>query len=1315
MSKRILSFILILCLCMSGMSGMKVYADEREGNDVAEVVTIENGDVGNQEIPEANEIVIPQNGSVVHMEGTQPQGVTYSLRKPTENTSERYIVLVLDTSSTVDFIYNGTTIYTANTALPYVKKASLKFIQDVQEAPGTNYIAIVTYSGTTSKIVSPFTDDINQLQNAINSLQTLGGQRSVSSGLTTAGQLMDTVSDENATKSVVLFTTGMTTAGEYSDTGKYDSFTPGGTWVVSDTGIMLYKFANSAYIAAEDLKDKATIYSIGLFHTFKNIPSWGNHVVNFFKRCACDWASSEDCFYDVKEPEKLEFAFGQVADNITNCTGTFSYPGEGKDYTSTYYYDDEYFRNTSYDYNQSLATMSLCLEFTTWGSAEESDYTKKMKNAKTLLNELGFDEFKSNYTEFSGDGIEGKPTMDSIGVVAANKQVCYDGEEYTLIALAVRGSTYEREWASNFTIGEEGEHRGFAQARDIIIDFLENYVAEQEISGNIKLWITGYSRGGAVANMVAGAIDDRSVDLKNCNYELKDVFAYTFETPAGVIAPEKKEERFDNIFNVINNVDLVPKVAPEEWDFGRYGIDKKDLIAEADGTSVYIESKTAMLEKYKEMDGYNGYTVDDFTMKKIETSEMPGLLVNLIIVDDKNNAISQGVFLQDFVTKLAREVLQSRKNYVENYQQEVRYALGMICGTDGEKFEELLDVLSERITDNWMILVEILLITDYDWESVYEILQECLEASLNEVGITGYTEEEFDATVSALSDILMEMAIRHPNLVTTFVMNFDGIIQGHYPELCLAWMQSMDPNYTTDAKTRFSTGKYRIVRVNCPVDVNVYDAEGNLLASIIKDEPQPDGAVVTAINEDGEKLVYLPVINDYMVKLMPTDAGVMNYAVQEYDPQAGENNHLVNFYEIQIAEGQEYTAYIPAYSEEEIQDDTGVPANTDYSLFVDGMEILPSEELSGQDAFNAYYNVSATTEDISKGIVLGSGIRQIGTFAKVTALAKEGYEFVGWYEDENMVSVELEYRIRVSEDVNLVARFKEAPLGEGSGEEPGEGSGEGPGEGSGEEPGEGSGEEPGEGTGEEPGEGTGEEPGEGSGEEPGEGTGEIPGEGGDEATKSGIEGMFKVVSQWNTSFVGEITLTNTTEEVIHNWTINFDFPYEITSLWDGVISESSNGTYTVQNAMYNWNINPGESVTFGFVANKNEDTEIITGPAYYTLMNKGTNAVSEGIEIAYKVNNDWGTAYIAQIEIKNVSGEEIFDWMLEFDYPNSINAFWDAEIISHDGNHYVIKNNEYNAVIEAGQTLVLEFDANCESGNSQETPENYKLDSVNQK
>lgn len=1135
MFKRILSFVLVLCMGMC--VNTNVYAKEVQELPKENVFAVDDS---KDAIVLDEAEVIPQNGSKVNMEQQQKQQQKlFSLRKKRADTQERYTVLVLDTSASVQFLGEEGIIYTADTALPYVKKASKKFIADISKASGNNYIAIVAYGGSNTRVISNFSTDTASLDKKIDSLYS-SGNRSVYDGLGAAETLIDSVSDENAIKNVVLFTTGMTNAGKYSYSGHYNSSTVGSRWYNVNNNVNLYAYANSAYAKAEDLKEKSTVYSIGLFNIMENMPEEGRDVVQLFKLCASDWASSKKNFYDVKNPDDLEFAFGQVAENIVKCTGSFSYPGTGTDYTSTYYYDDNYFKDSSYVYNQSLATMSLCLELSAWGSSAESDYTKKMKNAQALLEEIGFTGFDHNYTDFAEEGKVGKPTKDSVGSVIANKQITFDNEDYTLIAVAVRGGGYEREWASNFKIGTDGNHEGFSEARDIVIDLIEKYIQEQGITGKIKFWVTGFSRAAATANMVAGAIDNNQVNLGNCTLELSDLFAYTFETPAGVVQADKKAAKYDNIFNIVNKHDPVPLVAPKYWSFGRYGKDRFLSTAEADGITTYTKNKNAMLSCYKEMSGYKGYTIDDFAMKKIDIdgwSILPGGKPFISIKDDTKNDNPQSAFLDSYITMLTKDFLKSRDNFVSRYQNGIRDACGIFFGTDSAKKDKLFERVKEKFSDNWGSIVWTF-INPFEGEmEAYALVSDYLKECLDDAGITNYSKADFESSVQMICDLVLAVASNHPNLASTLVLNLDSIGQAHYPELCLAWMQSMDKNYTTNAGLSFSNAKYRVIRINCPVDVAVYDTQENKLAAITNDTPQENSELVAVFNEDDEKLVYLPVDKEYVVKLTATGDGYMNYAVSEFDSNVGEPNHLVFFNDIAITAGQEYVSIVPAYSEDDIENTNGKVADSSYNLNLGDTPILVSEELKGEEVFNAYHHVMAQSEDETKGIVFGSGTRQYGSFAKVTAKANEGCEFAGWYIEGKLVSTDGEYKFRVTGEVEIVAVFVE------------------------------------------------------------------------KQENNVLDGTFKVAAHWNTGFSAEITLTNNTDEVIHDWAVAFDLPYDIVSIWNGVIVSNEKGIYTVKNAGYNSEIKPGQSVTIGF--NADAVTEKIIGPTKYNLIEMPSDDVTQ--------------------------------------------------------------------------------------------------------
>ncbi|MBM4113454.1 MAG: hypothetical protein FJ253_08820, partial [Phycisphaerae bacterium] len=79
---------------------------------------------------------------------------------------------------------------------------------------------------------------------------------------------------------------------------------------------------------------------------------------------------------------------------------------------------------------------------------------------------------------------------------------------------------------------------------------------------------------------------------------------------------------------------------------------------------------------------------------------------------------------------------------------------------------------------------------------------------------------------------------------------------------------------------------------------------------------------------------------------------------------------------------------------------------------------------------------------------------------------------------------------------------------------------------------------------------------------------------------------WNVSDDWGSGFVGHLTITNGSDEMVHHWTLVFDTPgYTITSLWDGVLMSQENGVATVMNETWNGHLHPGDSVTIGFVAN----------------------------------------------------------------------------------------------------------------------------------
>src|SRR4051794_47324 len=61
-----------------------------------------------------------------------------------------------------------------------------------------------------------------------------------------------------------------------------------------------------------------------------------------------------------------------------------------------------------------------------------------------------------------------------------------------------------------------------------------------------------------------------------------------------------------------------------------------------------------------------------------------------------------------------------------------------------------------------------------------------------------------------------------------------------------------------------------------------------------------------------------------------------------------------------------------------------------------------------------------------------------------------------------------------------------------------------------------------------------------------------------------------------------------------------------------------------------------------------------------------------GVSSTYAVTQDWVSGFQAQMTLNNTQATAVANWKLEFDLQASISSIWDAKILSHVGNHYVI-------------------------------------------
>lgn len=295
-----------------------------------------------------------------------------------------------------------------------------------------------------------------------------------------------------------------------------------------------------------------------------------------------------------------------------------------------YPYSDALFDLPSNEYNHTLARSSIGLAMSAFRDTNNKD--AQDDNLTEFLKLTGFDDIVT-------ESYKAEPTTDadSIAYGLAHKSI----GDFTLVAVPVCGGNYTKEWASNFTIGDSVRSDGFNAAAQVVTAAVYDYIESNNITGDIKIWITGYSRAGGVSNIAAADLTDSG--------KFTDVYAYCFAAPRTT----KEPGNYNNIFNIISKDDIVTKVPFADWGYKRYGTDLYTKSIEADTDSMEIIEATS--EIYKQLTGTN-MTVNpeinyqlriicDYLYKFLPTSaeykeKFQPLLLELIKEDDKTIGIT---------------------------------------------------------------------------------------------------------------------------------------------------------------------------------------------------------------------------------------------------------------------------------------------------------------------------------------------------------------------------------------------------------------------------------------------------------------------------------------------------------------------------------------------------------------------------------------------------------------------------------------------------------------------------------------------------
>ena len=212
--------------------------------------------------------------------------------------------------------------------------------------------------------------------------------------------------------------------------------------------------------------------------------------------------------------------------------------------------------------------------------------------------------------------------------------------------LAVIRGTRDEEWYSNFNIGEGFEHAGFGKASDLVMEDIKTYMKRHNlICENTDIFITGHSRGAAVANLTAARLTDAG--------EFADIKAYTFACPNTTTSENATNPCYNNIINIVNPQDFICYIPLAAWGYTRYGktveLPQNNTVGNFD--ELYTNMKTSYFDATKK-------ELKDFPHKSEDVKNIIGYLAHLAPTpqDYYQKEISVGnlkLTMYDYMMKLA--------------------------------------------------------------------------------------------------------------------------------------------------------------------------------------------------------------------------------------------------------------------------------------------------------------------------------------------------------------------------------------------------------------------------------------------------------------------------------------------------------------------------------------------------------------------------------------------------------------------------------------------------------------------------------------
>lgn len=243
----------------------------------------------------------------------------------------RDTVLVLDISGSM-----------YGTPLEEMKESAIDFCNELLKDEYNNRVGIVFYDHEITSI--DLTNDLDSLIYEINSV-TDGGRTNMEGAIAAAKDMLDSQGQTDSIKNIVVMADGLPNQGATSDSGAMQMSIHSD---YTDT-----EYANAVIDTAQVAMQSYNMYSLGFFHDLDG------EELNFAVALMTKLTNQEDGYHQVEDAENLQFAFGDISEEISDGSKVIVNIACPVDVSITYNGETISSAAESYNDNTSFGTLQL--------------------------------------------------------------------------------------------------------------------------------------------------------------------------------------------------------------------------------------------------------------------------------------------------------------------------------------------------------------------------------------------------------------------------------------------------------------------------------------------------------------------------------------------------------------------------------------------------------------------------------------------------------------------------------------------------------------------------------------------------------------------------------------------------------------------------------------------------------------------------------------------------------------------------------------------------------------------------------------------